>query len=68
MDILKYECELYLKQPLTPPQHKIIVAYRTLNHRLAIEIGWSSTIPISRDNILCHFCSYNVVETRHTLC
>jgi len=26
-DFLKYECELYLKQPLTPSQHKIIVSY-----------------------------------------
>ena len=39
-DFLKYECELYLKQPLmTPPQRKIIVAHWTSNHRLAIEIG-----------------------------
>ena len=38
------------------------VAYHTSNHRLAIEIGRWSTIPISRDNRLCHFCSYNVVE------
>ena len=38
-DFLNYECELYLKQPLTPPQRQIIVAYRTSNHRLAIEIG-----------------------------
>ena len=29
-DFLKCECELYLKQLLTPPQRKIIVAYRTL--------------------------------------
>jgi hypothetical protein len=36
----KYECEFYLKQPLTPPQLKTIIAYRTTNHRLAIEIGW----------------------------
>ena len=34
----------------------------TLNHRLAIESGRWSTIPISRDNILSHFFSYNVVE------
>ena len=25
-DFLKYECELYLKQPLAPPQRKIIAA------------------------------------------
>ena len=36
-NFLKYECELYLKQPLTPPQHKIIVAYRTSSQRLVIE-------------------------------
>jgi len=33
-DFLRYKCELYLKQPLTPPQCRTIVAYRTLNHRL----------------------------------
>ena len=38
-DFLKFECELYLKQPLTPPQHKINVAHCTSNLRLAIEIG-----------------------------
>ena len=36
-DFLQYKCELYLKQPLTPPQHKIIADYRTSNHRLEIE-------------------------------
>ena len=49
-DIFIYECELYLKQPLTPPQRKIIDAYWTSNHRLAIETWWWSTIPISRYN------------------
>jgi hypothetical protein len=38
-DFLNYECKLYFKQLSTPPQYKIIVAYRTLIHRLAIEIG-----------------------------
>ena len=38
-DLLKYDYELYLKQPLTPPQHKIIATYHTSNHRLAIQIG-----------------------------
>ena len=38
-DFLKYRCELYLKQPLTPPQRKIIVAYRTSNHRLTLDGG-----------------------------
>ena len=61
-DFLKYECELYLQQLLTPSQRKIIVAYRTSNHRLAIETGWWTTIPISRDIRLCHFCSYNAIE------
>lgn len=28
---------LYLKQPLTPAQQKIIATYRTANHRIAIE-------------------------------
>ena len=35
-DFLKYECELYLKQLLTPLECKTIVAYPTSNHRLAI--------------------------------
>ena len=52
---LKCKFELYLKQPLTPPQCKIIIAYKTSNHRLAIETKRWSTIPISRDNKLCHF-------------
>ena len=59
---LNYDYELYLKQPLTPPQWKMIAAYRTLNHRLAIGIDQWSTILISRDTRLCHFCSYNAVE------
>jgi hypothetical protein len=62
-DFLKYECKLYLEQPLTPPQCKFIIAYRTLNHRLGIEIGRWLTIPISRDDKLCHFCSYNAIES-----
>ena len=66
-EFLKYVCELYLRQWLTPSQRKIIAVYRTSNHRLAIKIGqWSTTI-ISRDNSLCHLCCYNVVEMRHTL-
>jgi hypothetical protein len=65
---LKYECELYLKQPLTPPQCKIIVAYRITNHRLAIGIGRWSTYYISRDNRISRFCSYNAIESRHALC
>jgi hypothetical protein len=46
------ECGLYLKQPFTPPQHKIMMAYCTSNHRLVIEIGQGSTILISGDNNL----------------
>ena len=53
---------LYSKQPLAPPQRQILAAYRTLNHRLAHEMGWWSTIPIYIDTRLCHFCSYNEVE------
>ena len=61
-DILKYECELYLNQPLTPPQCKIIATYCTSNNRLAIENGQWSTIPISRDTRLCHIFYFNAVE------
>jgi hypothetical protein len=46
-NFLKYKCELCSKQPLTPPQCKIIVAYRTSNHKLAIGIGWCTSAPIS---------------------
>jgi hypothetical protein len=31
-DFFKYECKLYLKQSLAPPQCKIIVTYHTSNH------------------------------------
>ena len=58
---LKYECELYSKELLRPPQHKIIVNYRTSNHRPALESRRWSTIPIFGDNRLCHFCTCNVV-------
>lgn len=65
--ILKYECELRLKQLMMSPQRKIITAYITPSHRLANEIEWWSTILISRHIVLCHIFSYNVVEMRHTL-
>ena len=39
-----------------------------LKHILVIEIGQWTTIPISRDTRLCHFCSYDVVEMRHVSC
>ena len=61
-DLLKYKCELYLKPLLTPPQRKIIFAYCTSNHRLAIETGQWTTIPNSRNTRLCHLISYNAVE------
>ena len=59
---LKYECELYMKQPLTPCQRNIIAAYHTLNHRLAIETGRWTITPISRDTKVCHFFSHIAVE------
>ena len=51
-DILKYECELYFKQPLTSQRCKIIVAYHTSNHRLAIETRRWMSISISRNTRL----------------
>jgi hypothetical protein len=39
-DFRKYECELYMKQPLTPPQRKIIVGYHNFQIGLAIKVGW----------------------------
>ena len=47
-EFLKYEHESYSKQPSTPTQRKIIVARRTMNHKVAIEIGRQSTVPISK--------------------
>ena len=61
-DFFKYKCELYLKQLLTPPPHKIIAAYCTPNHKLVINIGRWTTIPISRETTLCHFWSCNALE------
>ena len=61
-DFLKYECELYQRHLLSPPQDKIIVTYCTLKSRLAIEIGWWMTITISRDTRLYHLFSYNAGE------
>ena len=58
------QSKLHSKQPLTPTQHKIVAAYPTVNHRLAIETRRWSTIPISRYNWLCHFCAYNVAENK----
>lgn len=66
-------CELWMstifEATIAPPQHKIIVAYR--NSQIigfAIEIDWWSTIAIPRDNKLCYFCSYNVVENWNMFC
>ena len=53
----KYPPQEEFSQPSTSPQRKILVAYRILNCRLAIE-----TYP--RDSKLCHFCSCNVVENK----
>ena len=67
-DFLNYEFELYLKQPSTPVQHKIIAANCTSNHRLATEIGQWSTIPISKDERLCaNFDIKTQLQLRHTL-
>jgi hypothetical protein len=46
-DFLKYECELYLKQPLTQPYHKAIATNYTSNHRFAMDSEQWLTIPIS---------------------
>ena len=59
---LKYKCKRNLKQPLTPPKRKIVVAYHISNQRLGIETRLWSTIPIFRDIRLCRFCLYDVVE------
>ena len=68
-DLLKYECNLYLKQPMTSPLGNIIVAYRTSNYKLGIEIGQRLTIPISRYNRLCNFFfSYITFENDHNPC
>ena len=65
---LKYEHELDLMQPLTRPRCKIIIAYCTANDRLAMDIGWRSTIPISRDDRLRPICSYNAVKNEAHFC
>ena len=66
-DFLKYKCDLYLKQPLTPPQCKIIVAYCTANHILEIETRWWLTIILSLEitkramvrRVEGHWCTCN---------
>ena len=46
---------------------KVIVAYYTSNSRFAIETNMCLTIPNPRDNIICCFCSHNVVESETCL-
>ena len=46
----KSECELYLKQSLAPPEHKISASSQTID--LPLKLDGGSTIPISRDNRL----------------
>ena len=58
---------IILKQPLTPPERKSIVAYRTSNHKLAIETDQWLNNPTPKINKLCHFCSCNVVQKGSTL-
>ena len=68
-DFLKYECELYSKQPSTPTQRKIIATHRTSNHRLAIENRqWPKlSLPLG---ILDYatFAPIMWLKTRQTLC
>ena len=47
---------------MTPSQRNIVGTYHTSNHRLAVKIGWWSTIPVFRDTRVCHFCSYHAIE------
>ena len=58
-----HEHELYLKQPLTPPQRKTIVTYNISNHRLASDTRWWSNVSFSKDNRSRHFAFI----MRHTL-
>ena len=55
--IYRYECESYLKQPLTLPQLKIFVAYHISNHRLAIEIGLTLSLEIQDSSTLLLQCN-----------
>lgn len=52
---LNIQCKFYLKHAFTPPQRIIIVAYRTLTHKLATETGQWPTIPIPKDDKVCTF-------------
>lgn len=53
---------LFLKQSLTPAQHKIIVACYTSKHRF-----FNETSPNSKVNLLCYSCSYNENESKFVL-
>jgi hypothetical protein len=62
-----YECALYLKQPLTPPQCKIIVAYHTSKHRLAIEIAGGHLSQCLGIKYYANFVLKRLWKKRHTL-
>ena len=61
-NFLNYECESHLKQPLTSPSLKIIVAYCTLNLRFAIEVSRQSIIQSLQITHCATFALTNVVE------
>ena len=46
---------------------KHIVAFGTTNYRLSIDIGMWLNIPMSRDDRVYHFCSYNAFENKANL-
>lgn len=48
----------------TPTTTSKVYDARFANHRFAIEIGQCSTIHVSRDNRLCHFCSYTAIDNK----
>ena len=56
------QIQMWIVLKATPLQIKIIVVYCTSNHRINTKIGRWSTIAISRDNRLCHFCSFDAIE------
>ena len=58
-DFLSYGCELYLKQPLTPPNTKLLLL-TTLKSQSCHQ-NWS-VVNYPQDKKLCHLCSYNVAE------
>ena len=68
-DSLKYECELYLKRPSTPPQWQIQKAYRTPNHRLTIE-NWTMVDHIYLSLEIIYYTTHAPtmqLKTRHIL-